>query len=45
MRPLQAHCHFGLGRLTGDPAELTAALEAYRAMEMTHWVRQAERRA
>ena len=41
MRPLAAHCHFGLGRLTGDHAALTAACEAYRALEMTHWLPQA----
>ena len=49
MRPLQAHCHLGLGELdvkTGrhDAArvELTAAIEMYRAMEMTFWLTQAE---
>jgi tetratricopeptide (TPR) repeat protein len=49
MRPLQAHCHLGLGALyakTGQPeqarAELTAATELYRAMEMTFWLPQAE---
>jgi tetratricopeptide (TPR) repeat protein len=49
MRPLQAHCHLGLGELyvkTGrhDAArvELTAAIEMYRAMEMTFWLKQAE---
>jgi class 3 adenylate cyclase/tetratricopeptide (TPR) repeat protein len=49
MRPLQAHCHLGLGELyvkTGrhDAArvELTAAIEMYRAMEMTFWLPQAE---
>ena len=42
MRPLQAHCHLGLGllygklgRLGGAQAELSAASELYRAMEMT----------
>ena len=43
MRPLAAHCHFGLGRVTGDRVALTAACQAYRALEMTHWVPQAER--
>ena len=49
MRPLQAHCHFGLGTLytkIGRPeqarAELSAAIELYRAMEMTFWLPQAE---
>jgi class 3 adenylate cyclase/tetratricopeptide (TPR) repeat protein len=49
MRPLQAHCHRGLGTLyamTGqrEPAyaELAAAIELYRAMEMTFWLPQAE---
>jgi hypothetical protein len=49
MRPLQAHCHIGLGRLygqTGRAAQartaLSAAIELYRAMEMTFWLPQAE---
>jgi class 3 adenylate cyclase/tetratricopeptide (TPR) repeat protein len=49
MRPLQAHCHCGLGTLylkTGRPeqarAELTTAIEMYRAMEMTLWLPQTE---
>jgi tetratricopeptide (TPR) repeat protein len=49
MRPLVAHCHLGLGTLyakTGRPeqarAELSAAVELYRAMEMTFWLPQAE---
>jgi tetratricopeptide (TPR) repeat protein len=49
MRPLQAHCHRGLGTLyakSGRPvqarAELSAALELYRAMEMTFWLPQTE---
>ena len=49
MRPLQAHCHLGLGTLyvqTGRPeparAELTTAIALYRAMEMTFWLPQAE---
>jgi len=49
MRPLQAHCHLGLGRLycqTGrsEPARtaLAAAIDLYRAMDMTFWLPQAE---
>jgi tetratricopeptide (TPR) repeat protein len=49
MRPLLAHCHFGLGNLyakTGHPeparAELSAAITLYRAMEMQFWLPQAE---
>jgi tetratricopeptide (TPR) repeat protein len=49
MRPLQAHCRLGLGTLYGrmgqvEPAraELTAAIELYRAMDMTFWLPQAE---
>ena len=49
MRPLQAHCHRGLGTLyseTGQQAqartELLAAIALYRAMEMTFWLPQTE---
>jgi tetratricopeptide (TPR) repeat protein len=49
MRPLQAHCHLGLGTLyatTGQHeqarAELSAAIELYRAMEMQFWLPLAE---
>jgi tetratricopeptide (TPR) repeat protein len=49
MRPLQAHCHLGLGTLygqTGRPApartELSAAIELYRALDMSFWLPQAE---
>jgi tetratricopeptide (TPR) repeat protein len=49
MRPLQAHCHLGLGKLyakTGRRAEarveLSTAVELYRAMEMTFWLPEAE---
>jgi tetratricopeptide (TPR) repeat protein len=45
MRPLQAHCHRGLGTLysqTGHSeharAELSTAIEMYRDMEMTFWI-------
>jgi class 3 adenylate cyclase/tetratricopeptide (TPR) repeat protein len=49
MRPLQAHCHRGLGTLyaaTGQREQahvaLSAAIGLYRAMEMTFWLPQAE---
>jgi tetratricopeptide (TPR) repeat protein len=49
MRPLQAHCHRGLGTLyakigRGEQvrAELSTAIELYHAMEMTFWLPQAE---
>jgi Flp pilus assembly protein TadD len=49
MRPLQAHCHHGLGTLYAkagrlEPAgvALATAIELYRAMEMTFWLPQAE---
>jgi tetratricopeptide (TPR) repeat protein len=49
MRPLVAHCHLGLGKLCATigrhaegRAELTAAIELYRAMDMTFWLPQAE---
>jgi tetratricopeptide (TPR) repeat protein len=49
MRPLQAHCHLGLGTLYVKSglreqahAELTTAIDLYRAMEMTFWLPQAE---
>ena len=49
MRPLQAHCHLGLGTLyakTGEReqarAALSAAIDLYRAMDMTFWLPQAE---
>ena len=49
MRPLVAHCHHGLGTLYAKlgqreqaRAELSAAIELYRAMEMTFWLPQAE---
>ena len=45
MRPLQAHCHRGLGTLyarTGQReqarTELSTAIELYRAMDMTFWL-------
>jgi tetratricopeptide (TPR) repeat protein len=49
MRPLQAHCHFGLGTLYTQigrrkqaRAELSAAIDLYHAMEMTFWLPRAE---
>jgi class 3 adenylate cyclase/tetratricopeptide (TPR) repeat protein len=49
MRPLQAHCHRGLGRLyamTGQReqarTELATAIEMYQSMDMTFWLPQAE---
>jgi tetratricopeptide (TPR) repeat protein len=49
MRPLATHCHRGLGTLYTKigrreqaHAELSAAIEWYRAMEMTLWLPQAE---
>jgi hypothetical protein len=45
MRPLQAHCHRGLGTLCSQTgqldqahAELSAAIDMYRDMEMTFWL-------
>jgi class 3 adenylate cyclase/DNA-binding winged helix-turn-helix (wHTH) protein/tetratricopeptide (TPR) repeat protein len=50
MRPLMAHCHHGLGRLYGRTCraeqartELSAAVDLYRAMDMTFWLPAAER--
>ena len=49
MRPLVAHCHFGLGKLyrrTGKREQaqehLTRATAMYREMDMTYWLKQAE---
>jgi predicted ATPase len=49
MRPLQAQCHRGLGtlyakvgRLEQARAELSTAIDLYRAMAMTCWLPQAE---
>jgi len=45
MRPLEAHCHLGLGRLyrrRGDAAsagaEIAAARDLFRALDMTFWL-------
>jgi tetratricopeptide (TPR) repeat protein len=47
MRPLQAHCHRGLGtlyakigRLEQARAELSTAIDLYRAMDMPFWLPQ-----
>jgi DNA-binding NtrC family response regulator/tetratricopeptide (TPR) repeat protein len=49
MRPLQAHCHLGLGTLYAGCNQrqqahvaLSAAIALYRAMDMTFWLPQAE---
>jgi class 3 adenylate cyclase/tetratricopeptide (TPR) repeat protein len=49
MRPLLAHCHLSLGALDATlgrgeqaRAELTAAIDLYRTMDMTFWLPQAE---
>jgi len=49
MRPLQAHCHLGLGTLhltlgRGEQARvaLSTAIDLYRTMDMTFWLPQAE---
>jgi hypothetical protein len=49
MRPLVAHCHFGLGKLYRRTAQreqgrdhLTTATTMYREMGMQYWLEQAE---
>jgi hypothetical protein len=49
MRPLQAHCHHGLGTLYSQTdqseqarAALSTAIEMYREMEMTFWLPETE---
>ena len=49
MRPLQAHCYFGLGQVHAQcgkaplaQSELHAATELYRTMSMSFWVAKAE---
>jgi lipoprotein NlpI len=49
MRPLQAHCHRGLGTLYAQTGQrelartaLSAAIALYRAMDMTFWLPEAE---
>jgi hypothetical protein len=48
MRPLQAHCHLGLGSLyaragrrESTRAELSTAIDLYHVMDMTFWLLQA----
>jgi len=50
MRPLQAHCHLGLGNISlkrgrrdEAQAEMSVAIELYQAMDMTFWLPEAER--
>ncbi len=49
MRPLIAHCHLGLARLSGRSGEreqarehLATAQRMYREMDMQYWLEQAE---
>jgi hypothetical protein len=49
MRPLVAHCHLALGKLSATigrraeaRTELSTAIDLYRAMDMTFWLPQAE---
>ena len=49
MRPLQAHCHHGLGTLYNQMGRtalartaISTAIELYRAMDMTFWLPQTE---
>ena len=49
MRPLQAHCHLGLGALYRKlglleqaRSELSAAIELFSSMDMTFWLRRAD---
>ena len=49
MRPLQAHCHRGLGTLYAATSQreqartaLSTAIEMYRAMDMAFWLPQTE---
>jgi tetratricopeptide (TPR) repeat protein len=49
MRPLEAHCHYGLGTVYAKHgqreqarAELSAAIDLYRAMDMIFWLPQTE---
>ena len=49
MRPLQAHCHRGLGTLSATVGQweqartaLSTAIEMYQSMDMTFWLPQTE---
>lgn len=49
MRPLQAHCHYGIGTLYGHMeqleqarANLSTAIDMYRDMEMRFWLPETE---
>jgi hypothetical protein len=49
MRPLEAHCHFGLGQLYAQASDvascravLGAAIKLYQQMGMSHWLSKAE---
>jgi tetratricopeptide (TPR) repeat protein len=42
MRPIVAHCRFGLGRLAGGGDDLREAVALYRAMGMRRWREEAE---
>jgi len=49
MRPLQAHCHLGLGKVYAAVgaveqarAEMAAATDLYRSMEMNLWLVRAD---
>ena len=49
MRPLQAHCHFGLGKVSQQTGkdmqaqdQLTSAMTMYRDMGMTYWLERVE---
>ncbi len=49
MRPLVAHCHLGLGKLSRHTAKreqarehLTTAITMYREMDMRFWLEKAE---
>ena len=43
MRPLQAHCQLGLGRLRRDRAAVLGAVDLFRSMDMRVWLAEAER--
>ena len=43
MRPVIAHCHFGLGRLPGGAEHLATAIAMYRDIGMQYWIDRADR--